>query len=223
MTKTNHVITRLPSSSSRSKLVDRTKSASSAFHDAVHPHPHPRSLTNRNRNRLYLLSFLHARRKSTLLRCNSGAASTMAGHLKRRRGPVSYKEPSSDVDHFDDSDEATSSKQHANPQRRSTRQHRPLTPEVSPPSRKKRAVSPNPVASTRGQKKTVELRGRRRISYRETTSDEDEDFGADSDAHEGPSKAQPRKKARSSRSKDKKAKRQKSRPFGGPAKTKTGM
>jgi hypothetical protein len=99
----------------------------------------------------------------------------MAGTLKRRRGPVSYKEPSSDEgfsDLTDDSDRwGSPRKRRAGPQRRSAR-NQPLDPDQAGSRRHPPYKSVSGCVSTR-ELPNVQLRGKRRISYNEDSTDDD--------------------------------------------------
>jgi hypothetical protein len=102
----------------------------------------------------------------------------MAVTLKRKRGAVSYREPSSDEDLSESDSDSNPSRTRATPVRRSGR-HRSTEAE-QPPVRRRRAVSPEPPTRS---KATVTQRGSRRarnerISYRDASS-EDEDEGDD--------------------------------------------
>lgn len=144
----------------------------------------------------------------------------MAIPLKRRREPVSYKEPSSDEGLTDSSDDYNESrsvrKRRAAPQRRSTRNQ---------PSAPAPAVSPG---STR-ESPRVQLRGRRRISYQEDSTDED---NMDESESEEPATSPLRKTTstrssvptpRSQKKKSKKtSKRMHIKPIGAPLKPRKG-
>lgn len=103
----------------------------------------------------------------------------MAVTLKRRRANVSYREPSSDEDLADTSnDEAHSRKKRVVPSRRSARQR--------PGEVESRAASATPEdPSTKPpQRRTQRARARkgRRISYKDISSDEETDVDEDPDA-----------------------------------------
>ncbi|KAF2003096.1 hypothetical protein P154DRAFT_520441 [Amniculicola lignicola CBS 123094] len=142
----------------------------------------------------------------------------MTVDMKRKRGAVSYKEPSSE-DFSDDSDEAgTSRKRRLAPQRRSAR-HR------TPPQQQQQAAiaqaQPGPSRPSPQKAKgrdNVRLRRRQAVTYRESSSD---DFGDESSANDAPSPAS-RTKARISKEprprKIKKSGRPTRKGFGAPLK-----
>lgn len=97
--------------------------------------------------------------------------------LKRKRVPVSYKEPSSDDDISESfSDERTSEKRII-PSRRSARRTQPVDPVSS--GNEHASPEPVPVQHQRASRNT-RRRGKRAISYKDISSDEyDEDPDAD--------------------------------------------
>ncbi|KNG50362.1 hypothetical protein TW65_02897 [Stemphylium lycopersici] len=101
----------------------------------------------------------------------------MAVTLKRKRGAVSYKEPSSDDDLSDSSGQERSTQKRTLPTRRSTRR----TQAVGEVSSESEHDLPEPAPAQRQQpSRNPRGRGRRRISYKDVSSDEDEE-GADAD------------------------------------------
>jgi hypothetical protein len=113
----------------------------------------------------------------------------MAVTSKRKRGPVSYREPSSDDDisgNSSDTEEETNRRKRAAPSRRSTRHHQePLVQRPSPTTGRRRATASR-----------VSRRGRRgKISYKDaSTDDEDEDPEADFIASDDNGEPPPRTK-----------------------------
>lgn len=105
----------------------------------------------------------------------------MAMIAKRKRGAVSYKEPSSDEDLSGSSEaERSSRRERPTPSRRSARHqadddesNRQTTPEVSP--------APEP---PRKKYKESRTRRHRKVSYKDISSDEEEDPDADFEAPE---------------------------------------
>ena len=96
----------------------------------------------------------------------------MAATLKRRRATVSYKEPSSDDELSDSYDsDHTPKKRRTAPQRRSTR-HQDSQPEqaTTDVEQKSSTVTGSPLRKRKAQPR---LRRNRKVSYRETSSDED--------------------------------------------------
>jgi hypothetical protein len=116
------------------------------------------------------LQSLHS---STPSRLSTGRCTTMAVTLKRKRGAVSYKEPSSD-DFLDSSDhEHTTRLKRTGPTRRSTR-HSQTNDEASSESEH---VSPEPAPARKRQvgSRSSRSHGRQRISYKDVSSDEEEE------------------------------------------------
>jgi len=102
----------------------------------------------------------------------------MAVTLKRKRGAVSYKEPSSDDDLSDSSGQERSTQKRTLPTRRSTRRTQAVD-EVSSESESEHHL-PEPAPVQRQRPRNPRGRGRRRISYKDVSSDEDEE-DADAD------------------------------------------
>lgn len=100
----------------------------------------------------------------------------MASHLKREREPISYKEPSSDEDDFEEESDVNPSprKKKALPQRSSTRLR--TSPQEGLPPRSPQRDAPQAASASNSSKRrsTERLRKKRRVSYRETTTDEDD-------------------------------------------------
>lgn len=146
----------------------------------------------------------------------------MAINLKRRRGTVSYKEPSSDDDFSQSSDaEHTPRKKRATPQRRSTRHKEPESERTSPKQSRQHAVTTN--TTSINQSPNVRLRGKRRVSYRESSEEDNSD--ADFEVQEvTPSRERQRASiSRASRTKkDRKPKSRPMKPLGAPLKAKKG-
>lgn len=140
---------------------------------------------------------------------------------KRKRDPISYKEPSSDIDLSDDSENGTPSSKRVLPSRRSARQQ---ISQAESSRHRHRAVSPAPPAADEPthESKALSLRRKRKVSYRDVSTDDesDEDF----ELEQGPeSKGQPRA-LRPGRSPSKK--RARGRPkgvLGAPLKRRPGM
>ncbi|KAF2182718.1 hypothetical protein K469DRAFT_740096 [Zopfia rhizophila CBS 207.26] len=98
----------------------------------------------------------------------------MAINLKRKRAAISYKEPDTDDELSENSDEGyTPKKKHAVPQRRSAR-HSAQAPE-EPSLRQSRRSGPNREPIAADDSENARPRRKRVISYRESSSDEDED------------------------------------------------
>ncbi|CAO2648231.1 Nn.00g074980.m01.CDS01 [Neocucurbitaria sp. VM-36] len=100
----------------------------------------------------------------------------MAVTLKRKRGAVSYKEPSSEEDFSESSSQEQTfrRRKRATPSRRSTRRQRP----DSEDELSSQHVSPQslPVRKqTRSGPRSSRSRGRQRISYKDISSDEEEE------------------------------------------------
>jgi hypothetical protein len=168
--------------------------------------------------------YLNARRPSPSLGCSQTAASTMASTLKRRRGPVSYKEPSSDEGFTDLSDESEQEirrrRKRLGPQRRSTRNQSSKAEQSSSGGRRD-----DDAAAPRTVRNKV-LRGKRRISYQEDTTDDESMAGSDFEesAPTTPAKRQ-RSCAPASRGRKKKkssSERPRSKALGAPRKPKRG-
>lgn len=117
----------------------------------------------------------------------------MAVALKRKRGTVSYREPSSDEDFSESDSENAPAKKRAVPVRRSAR-HQSTEAEQSS-SRPQRQASPAPHKVT-DERRALRRRGRRRVSYRDVSSDDDND--EDFEIEEVLEQRQPRAKRTSS-------------------------
>jgi hypothetical protein len=99
----------------------------------------------------------------------------MAVTLKRKRGAVSYREPSSDEDLADTETEILLPRKRAAPVRRSARHQ--STEAEQPSQRRRHAVSSEPSARSKNTKPRHSLRrgGKRRISYQDASSEDDGD------------------------------------------------
>jgi hypothetical protein len=112
----------------------------------------------------------------------------MAVTLKRKRGAVSYKEPSSDDEVSESSDQElpTRTKRTAAPTRRSTRRP-PVAEEASSESEHDSSEpEPAPVQHSRasrasGASRASRSRGKRGISYKDASSDEEDEEDPDAD------------------------------------------
>jgi len=103
----------------------------------------------------------------------------MAVTLKRKRGAVSYKEPSSDDDLSSSSgQERSTRKQRTAPTRRSTRHPRA----VDHVSSESEHAAPNPpVARQRRARSLRRSQGKQKISYKDASSDEGDEEDPDAD------------------------------------------
>jgi hypothetical protein len=108
----------------------------------------------------------------------------MAVTLKRKRGAVSYKEPSSDDDISESSDEGQSSRTKRNtaPTRRSTRRsHAATVDEASSESgHDSSEPEPAPVKFPRASRAS-RREGKQRISYKDASSDDEDEEDPDGD------------------------------------------
>ncbi|KAF2250500.1 hypothetical protein BU26DRAFT_517335 [Trematosphaeria pertusa] len=148
----------------------------------------------------------------------------MAVTLKRKRGAVSYREPSSDDD-FSESDDERISRKRARPVRRSARHQ---SADAEPSSRaQRRHVSPPmanvPVERPKHSPKVAALRRRRkhRISYRDVSTDDDDDSDEDfetDEVEEPPRKAYAKPAQSPPSQKHQNKRRRRLRPIGGPLK-----
>jgi len=103
----------------------------------------------------------------------------MAVTLKRKRGAVSYKEPSSDDDlSSSDGQEQTTRKQRTAPTRRSTR--RPQAVDNASSGSDHPASNP-PLGRQRRSRSSRRSQGRQKISYKDVSSDEDDEEDPDAD------------------------------------------
>ncbi|RMZ67184.1 Leucine-rich repeat [Pyrenophora seminiperda CCB06] len=105
---------------------------------------------------------------------------TMAVTLKRKRGAVSYKEPSSDDDLSSSSgQERATRKKRTAPTRRSTRQPQAVD---DASSESEHAAAPKPlVAPRRRPRSSRRSQGKQKISYKDASSDEDSEEDPDAD------------------------------------------
>ncbi|KAL1655013.1 hypothetical protein SLS61_002321 [Didymella pomorum] len=100
----------------------------------------------------------------------------MATSTKRKRGAVSYKEPSSDEDLSESSEyEQNSRRKRPAPSRRSTR-HRANDDDDDDPHT---LPEPSPAPEPSRRKKEPRTRRHRKVSYKDVSSDDDEDPDAD--------------------------------------------
>lgn len=146
----------------------------------------------------------------------------MVNTLKRRREPVSYKEPSSEEDYSSDSAaEGSSKRKRIVPQKRSTRLRRSDSPVDSEPASTEESQDAPPAGA-------VHLRQRRKVSYRESSvaEESDPDFEVQKPAtpRSQKPKAQQRAAPRSPYTREKKkSSRTQSRAIGAAPKPKKGI
>jgi hypothetical protein len=108
----------------------------------------------------------------------------MAVTLKRKRGAVSYKEPSSDDDMSGSSDQgqSTRTKRNPAPTRRSTRHPHPATVDEESSESEHDLSEPESAPAKRSRaSRTSRSRGKRRISYKDASSDEEDEEDPDGD------------------------------------------
>ena len=102
----------------------------------------------------------------------------MAVTLKRKRGAVSYKEPSSDEDLSESSGYEQTTRKRTVPTRRSTR--RPPADDEAASESDHSPPEPAPISQQRGSRSS-RIRGAPRISYKDVSSDEEDEEDPDAD------------------------------------------
>ncbi|KAI4958120.1 hypothetical protein J4E86_003716 [Alternaria arbusti] len=102
----------------------------------------------------------------------------MAVTLKRKRGAVSYKEPSSDEDLSESSGYEQTTRKRTVPTRRSTR--RPPADDEAASESDHSPPEPAPIRQQRGSRSS-RIRGAPRISYKDVSSDEEDEEDPDAD------------------------------------------